>query len=98
MKPELRPPTVYEVVITIGLFVTLCFLFLIHQSQMNIQRDYVTKDYIYNFYITKGQIQYIEEERARDIARVQKGEDYRIVTEEFCKKVEKILMLRTRGL
>jgi hypothetical protein len=83
-------PTIYELIMTVGMFMILISLF-------QMQKDYITKDYIYDFYITKDQILTIEEARPSYLKRVNKGEDFDKVNKEFNSFTNRILSLRSRG-
>lgn len=100
-----RSPTIYELIMTVGMLIILGSLWFVRSSQAQtqasqaeMQKNYITKDYLYNFYITKDQIQAIEEERPKYLKRVEHGEDYEKVSEDFIKFVNRIVSLRTRGV
>ena len=93
-----KPPTIYDVTMTIGLFLILVSSFFIYKSQAQMQKDYVTKEYIYNFYITKDQFQIIESERPKYMQRIRNGDNVESVTYDYNKFVDRILSLRIRGL
>jgi len=93
-----KPPTVYEITMTLGLLLILSSLFFVRQSQAQMQKDYVTKEYLYNFYITKDQFKIIEDERPKYMQRVRDGENIHTVTTDYNTFVDRIISLRIRGL
>jgi hypothetical protein len=93
-----KPPTIYDILMTVGLLLVLSSSYFIRQSQAAMQKDYVTKDYIYNFYITKDQFQIIENERPKYMQRVRNGENIQAVTLDYNTFVDRIISLRIRGL
>lgn len=92
-----KPPTVYDIVTTIGIILAIIILWNVKNSQASMQKNYVTKDYIYNFYITKDQYQIIEDERPKYLKRIMQGEDYDFVNSEYLEFTKRVLSLRTRG-
>jgi hypothetical protein len=93
-----KPPTLYDILMSVGLIVILFVTFAVHATQTEMQKDYVTKDYIYNFYITKDQFQIIENERPKYMQRVRDGENIQAVTLDYNTFVDRIISLRIRGL
>lgn len=100
-----NPPTIYDIIMTVGILVVLISLWFVrisqaqtHDSQVEMQKNYITKDYLYNFYITVDQIKAIEKERPAYMKRIATGEPYDKVNEDFINFVERITALRTRGL
>lgn len=93
-----KPPTAYDFTMLIGLSVLLFITFAIRTTQAEMQKDYVTKEYIYNFYITKDQFQIIENERPKYMQRVRDGENIQSVTLDYNTFVDRIISLRIRGL
>lgn len=98
-------PSIYDILWTVCIVVALILMVGIRldqkeikASQTQMQRDYITKDYIYNFYITRDQIMFMEEIRPLYLKRVLKGEDYEKVNKEFYNAVESSMKLRDRGL
>lgn len=92
-----KPPTLYDIFFTICMMIMLCGLWKISASQNAIQKDYVTKEYMYYFYITKDMYQAIEKERPKYLKRISNGEDATKVYTEYGEFVERILTMRTRG-
>ena len=93
-----KPPTLYDLIMSIGLMLILIISFSVQSKQTEMQKDYVTKDYIYNFYITKDQFQIIENERPKYMQRVRDGENITAVTLDYNTFVDRIISLRIRGL
>jgi len=93
-----KPPTVYDMIMTLGLFLVLTSSYFIQKSQAQMAKDYVTKEYIYNFYITKDQFKIIEDQRPKYIARIVSGENKEAVNVDFTQFVDRIISLRIRGL
>ena len=95
---SVKSPTFYELIMTLGLLIIIASSYLTYTSQAEMKKNYVTKDYIYSFYITKDQFQIIENERPKYMARVRSGENIETVTTDYNKFVDRIISLRIRGL
>lgn len=93
-----KPPTIYDVIVTTGIILSVLILWNVRTSQAAMQKDYITKDYLYNFYITIDQIKAIEKERPKYLKRIAGGENYDKVSADFMEYVDLISSLRTRGL
>lgn len=100
-----RSPTIYELIMTVGMLIILISLWFVRESQattqasqIQMQKEYITKEYLYNFYITVDQIKAIETERPKYLKRIAGGENYDKVSADFNKYVDLIISLRTRGL
>ena len=104
-RVRFESPSIYDIVWTACILVAIVLMIGIRidqkeikASQSQMQKDYITKDYIYNFYITREQIMFMETLRPMYQKRVRDGEDYDKVNKEFYNAVEKSMQLRDRGL
>jgi len=92
-----KPPTVYDIIATAGIVVAVLILWNIKDSQAAMQRDYVTKDFIYYFYVNKDQIKMIQEEHSNVTKRIKAGEDIDVVNAHYRNYVDMVLDLTSRG-
>lgn len=99
-----KPPTIYDVIVTVGIIIACIFLFNVKQSQataqkvqIEMQRNQITKDYLFEFYITRNQYLFIEGERNRAFDAVRHGSDPEVEAELFLKRAENVFKLRDRG-
>jgi len=106
-----KPPTLYDITMTTLLIIIVIMLFFICQfqarntnkindiviSQEEIKREQITKQYLFEFYITRNQILYIEEERNRAFDNVRKGADPKTEAEIFVKRLDELFKFRDRG-
>jgi hypothetical protein len=99
-----KPPTVYDIIVTVGVIIACLILRNIRNSQATVhiiqtemQKAQITKEYLFEFYVTRNQILYIEAERNRAFDFVRRGADPAVEAEVFLKRVEASFKLRDRG-
>ena len=99
-----KPPTVYDLIVTCGVFIACLILWNVKDSQaqatkiqIEMQRNQITKDYLFEFYITRNQYLFIEGERNRAFDAVRHGADPKAESELFLKRAESVFKLNTRG-
>lgn len=93
-----KPPTIYDVIVTVGILASIPLLWNVKTSQAAMRKEYITKEYLYSFYITVDQIKAIENERPKYLERIASGESRDSVSADFIDYVDLIVRLRTRGL
>jgi len=99
-----KPPTLYDLIVTVGVFFACMLLWNVRTSQAvvrevqeEMKKEQITKDYLFQFYITRNQILFIEAERNRAFDAVRNGADPSKEAELFLKRVENSFKLRDRG-
>jgi hypothetical protein len=99
-----KPPTVYDLIVTIGVVIACLILWnvkesqaIVRASQVEMQRNQITKQYLLDFYINQNQYLFIEGERNRAFDAVRKGADPKQESELFLKRAENVFKLNTRG-
>lgn len=99
-----KPPTVYDLIVTIGVVIACLILWNVKDSQAEVKKvqiemhkTQITKEYLFEFYVTRNQILFIESERNRAFDAVRKGADPKSEGQLFEKRVDMLFKLRDRG-
>jgi len=99
-----KPPTVYDAIVTIGVIIACLILWNIKISQTQVrivqaemQKTQITKEYLFEFYVTRNHILYIEAQRNLAFDAVRHGADPKVEADIFVKRVDQLFKLRDRG-